>query len=271
MLLDATARPEFLQDVGLKRWESQRWVILWKGFVFTAGKGAGAPTIAHLAEQLATIADLRRLTQTLRGVFGLFLYDRLHQVWEIAVDNAGLYRVYYDEGRVGTSFLEMIAAASRSRRDLDPGAVVSYLTCGCVFGADTLISSIKKLRADQVLELGGAASKPRLAQKVLAEPATDATATVCEYFAHLATAVRGRRLSVDATGGFDTRLIICLLHHHGVEFEMAVSGQEDSSDKFIAEKIAGMLQHEFVVTGHDIEHLEQDLPQASAMPTVRLI
>ena len=258
MLIDATTRPDGLQEAGLKRWESERWTVLWKGFVFSPGRGAGVPSIEHLADQLAT-RELRHLAQTLRGVFGLFVHDRQNRTWQIAVDNAGLYRIHYDDRFAATSFLELITATARSADDLEPAAVASYLTCGYVFGADTLIAGIRKLRADQVLELGDGAPAPRIVQKSLRPPSADATATVSAYFADLATAVHGRRLSVDATGGFDTRLILCMLHHHGVDFEMAVSSARESSDKRIAEQIARMLQRPFVVTGHDIEHLEQDL------------
>lgn len=258
MLLDATAQPDRLQEVGLRKWENEHWAIFWKGFLFTAGRPAGTPTIEYLARRLM-VSELRELCHALRGVFGLFAFDKRVQTWQIAADNAGLYRIYHNDRSVGTSFLEMLAATSMSAEDLDPAAVVSYLTCGYVFGADTLAGGIKKLRADQVLELDGGTGTPRLAQKALAEPTTDATTTVSEYFANLATAVRGRRLSVDATGGFDTRLIIGLLHHHHVEFEMAVSSQSHSSDKIIAEKMAKMLHHQFVATGHDIQNLEEDL------------
>lgn len=265
MLIDATTRPDHLEELGLHRWENGTWAILWKGFVFSAGQRAGPPTIAHLAEQLAG-RNLASLAQSLRGVFALFVFDKRALTWRILVDNGGLYRVYHDARGAGSSFLEMTRARSCSAADLDPTAVMSYLASGYVFGPATIVRGIRKLRADQVLVLAGdTPAPPRIEPKRLVPAADVDAATVVErYFADLAHAVQGRRLSVDATGGFDTRLNLCLLHACGASFEMAVSSAPDSPDKRIAERIAGLLRHEFVATGHDIEHLEEELPATFA-------
>lgn len=258
MLIGDTTEPDRLREVGLNRWEDERWAILWKGFVFSAGRVAGQPTVQDLADRLEH-DRLHVLAATLRGVFGLFVYDKRDRTWQVTTDNAGLYRIYHDDHVIGTSFLELLAATNRSADDLAPDAVVSYMTSGYVFGAGTVVAGVMKLRGDQVLEVGPGTPVVRVERKGVSEPALDATATVEAYFADLATAVRSRRLSVDATGGFDTRLNICLLHHHGVPFEMAVSSGPDSDDKLIAERISRMLRHEFVATGHDIDRLDEEL------------
>jgi hypothetical protein len=246
--------------IDFQQWEDDRFVIRWKGYLAdAAGTGAG-DTIARLAGRLRT-APLARLAGGLSGVFGLFVLDRETGVWQAACDNAGLYRIFYDDRRIGTSFLGLIAARPAGSSTVSRERLVEYLAHGGVFGAATVIEEIRKLRADEVIELAPAArgGRIRLERKTLPDVVGDASDIFARQFALLGRTLRGRRVSVDATGGLDSRLHICLLQRHGVAFELATSGRPGIPDADVAQAIARLLDKPFHLAPHQIDTLEADL------------
>ena len=62
-----------------------------------------------------------------------------------------------------------------------------------------------------------------------------------DRFAALARSLDGCALSVDATGGFDSRLVLCLLDAHGLPFELATSGRPGAPDTEVARAVARLL------------------------------
>jgi Asparagine synthase len=84
---------------------------------------------------------------------------------------------------------------------------------------------------------------------------------VVAFFAPLARSFAGLKVSADVTGGFDTRLITCLLCRAGADLETAIAGMADARDVRIAAEIAQLLERPFFVTPHDLSRLEEELPQ----------
>ena len=139
MMLDATTRPEDLGQSGLSSWENERFWIGWKGHLYLPGEIAGRSSVARLATLLLT-EPLTEATPRLAGVFGLFVHDKLRGGWQITVDNAGLYKIFYDLAGVSTSFLRLVASRRVGRADLDLDMVMEYLLQGQILGDGTFVS-----------------------------------------------------------------------------------------------------------------------------------
>jgi hypothetical protein len=131
-----------------------------------------------------------------------------------------------------------------------------------VFGPDTMIHGVRKLRHDEVLEYTGGSAEWTSSRKDLSFPETDNTGTVIDHFHHLSDSFRDLSLSADLTGGFDTRLIVCMLYGEGLPFELAVSGSPSSHDVRIAQQLASLLGRPLEITPHDVSQLEDELPEA---------
>ncbi|MGH6917659.1 MAG: hypothetical protein ACREJ0_08140, partial [Geminicoccaceae bacterium] len=261
MLIDATTRPEGLAETGL-RWRSgARFAIGWKGHLYVPGKTAGDDSIGHLIARLEAGEGLDERMGELSGVFGLFVHDRAQGGWQIAVDNAGLYKVFWDERGCATSLLELTRARSTRSDQLLPAALIEFLAHGAIYGTDTFVAGVRKLRWDELLELPAAGGPPRLLPKRLEEPSFEDGESVVAFCAPLARSFAGLKFSADITGGFDTRLIVCLLHEAGADLETAIAGMADAEDVRIAAEIAQLLERPFFVTPHDLSRLEEELPQ----------
>jgi len=260
VLIDVGTPPERLFDTGLRWLSGARFVVGWKGHLFVPGKTAGRESVDHLVRRLDGGADLGTLMGEFNGVFGLFVHDRSRAVWQIAIDNAGLYKVYWDERGCSTSLLELTRARGIRPDQLRSEALIEFLAHGTVFGSGTFVDGVRELRWDELLELPATGGRPRLLSKQLDEPGLQDAQSVVEHFEPLAHSLAGLEVSADITGGFDTRLINCLLHQAGADFELAISGRADAADVRIAREIARLLDRPFHVTPHDLSRLEEDLP-----------
>jgi hypothetical protein len=258
--VDGASRPEDLRQSGLRWWENEHFAIGWKGHLYLPGEAAGAPSVARIAATLeGEGADFADVAARVAGVFGLFAHDKRRGGWQVAVDNAGLYRVFHDSQSASTSFLELVRARGTGRADLDLAALVEYLTQGQVLGPRTFVAGIDKLPGREILELPDDGSPARRRAKPLPDVVPGGTATVLERFAALARSLEGRALSVDATGGFDSRLILCLLDDDGLPFELATSGRPGTSDTEVTRTVARLLGRPLHLTGHDLRDLDAEL------------
>jgi hypothetical protein len=253
MLLDAVTPPGRLPDeTGLRRWEDDRVAFAWKGHLYLPGLAAGAPSVARLAADLAAGEELADAAARLAGVFGLFVHDKASGGWHALVDNAGLFKIFHDARGASTSFLGLVADRRPGLEAVDRSALVEFLAHGAVFVPRTLLKGVGKLAGGEILELPADGSRPRLRPKRLPEALPGDAGIVLEHFRHLALSLEGRALSADASGGFDSRLVACLLHTHGLTFDLATTGQPGTRDTEIARQMADLLGHPFHISGHDL-------------------
>jgi hypothetical protein len=70
--------------------------------------------------------------------------------------------------------------------------------------------------------------------------------------------VSGENISLDLTGGIDSRLLAVVLDYFGLRFELAASGIPGNEDLLIAEAVAASIGRELRVTYHDCELTDWD-------------
>lgn len=258
MLVDSTTvSVASLDEPGLRWWEDDRLAIAWKGHLYLPGEAAGAPSVTTLAAALEGGEDLADAAARLAGVFVLFVRDKARDGWRCVVDNAGLYKVFHDARGASTSFLELVADRRPGRDAVDTAALVEFLAHGAVFVPRTFLAGVGKLAGGEILELPADGSPPRTRPKRLPASVPGDTGIVLDHFRDLARSLEGRRLSADASGGFDSRLVACLLHTHGLAFELATTGQPGTPDTDIAREVARVLGHPFCLSGHDLSGMDE--------------
>jgi hypothetical protein len=263
MLVSFSILPQQLDFVDGACYQNNNFFVGWKGFLFQYGAQAGAGSIAGIADLLErqTLADLCNL---LHGIFVLFVYDKRESIWYVMVDNSGLYHAFHDDTTAGTSFLEMIALRAQSGPSrLAPAAVADFLAHGGIHWSRTFAEEISKIRYDEIIELraptasnGGA---KKIVQKHLSSRGSVDEQKFLDHYAHLAAALERERVSVDLTGGFDSRLTACLMNAYGLDFETAAVGQPAHPDVTIAAQAASLLGKAFYVTYHDAAGIEHEL------------
>ena len=259
MLIKATTDPRVDQPSEGLWHHHERYVIGWKGNVYLPGLAAGTPTITYLAEHL-TERGLEHFFASLRGVYGIFIYDRIEKTWHVFNDNAGLYRIFYSSGTISTSFLKL-AASEQSAGAVDQRSVVEFLVHAGNFGPHTPLSNIHKIQRHEILRLSATGpGRVTISEKNLPPDGALTDEFVLDYFATFAKAMAGRRVSIDVTGGFDTRVIACLLSKTGLDFDCGVAGVPGRPDIRIAQQVAETIDQPLYFHEHDISNITADLP-----------
>jgi Polysaccharide biosynthesis C-terminal domain len=217
MLISTATCPNALFERGLEWWHGARISIGWKGLLYWPGETAGAASAERLEKKLEK-APIAEVAGALHGIFGLFLYERQTSSWSIMVDNAGLYRVFCDGEHVATSFLELLDHRRAKGNSIDAESLLDYIAHCAVFEERTAVQGVTKIQAGEILKLhpGG---QPSLVRKLLPPRDTDDLEHIIDYYADLAAALSPFKLSVDMTGGFDSRVVACMLHHSGAVFD----------------------------------------------------
>jgi hypothetical protein len=263
MLVSFSTVPQQVDFADGATYENGSFLMGWKGVLFQYGARAGAESITRIADLLEhqTLPDLCRL---LHGIFVLFVFDKKKKTWHVTVDNSGLYHAFHDDATVGTSFLQMLALRAHSGRSrLAPAAVADFLAHGGIYWSRTLVEEISKIRYDEIIELRppdvSMGDSKRIVYKDLPPRGSIDEGAFLDHYGHLAVALERERVSVDLTGGFDSRLTACLLNAYGVDFETAVVGRPSLPDVTIAAQAASLLGKALYVTYHDAAGIEHEL------------
>jgi asparagine synthetase B (glutamine-hydrolysing) len=227
---------------------TERYEIYWHGFVYWDGFCAGADSILKFAQEIES--GLAAAAVHLKGVFFITIRERSsHRIYAF-VDNSGLYHAFFSRRFVGTSFLEIAAHEGFQPADFDPEAVVEFLHFGCIYSGRTFFSSIRKIDPETIISL-----RPPFEVEILPKHLLDISKPAARSFeamlAGFANSTVNHAVSLDLTGGVDSRLLAVVLDYFGMPFELAGSGVEGNSDLRIAAAVAETLGRDFYPTYHD--------------------
>jgi len=172
-------------------------------------------TIVHLYEEHGPDAVAR-----LNGMFALAIWDRTLERLVLARDRLGIKPLFYSSvGPRGFGFaseIKALLAARMSRREVDPDALLHYLSCGYVPGTDTIYRDVHRLAPGELLVLDprGLRRRPYWTLEPGA-PLRSRTAAAEELRALLTAAVREHLVSdvpvgVFLSGGVDSSVVSTL-------------------------------------------------------------
>lgn len=245
-------------------WEDNEYSVYWEGLVFVNGFLSGIESVKAFVSEART-KGIQDAVRILRGIF--FISMKIKESGEIYafVDNSGLYQAFYTENTISTSFLKLVERYQLKVHQMNPEAVIEFLSFGVMFFDKTYFPSISRIPRDMILKIvsDNAAILP-LKKNIL--PLQKFEGNPSEYFrsefSGFAASLSNLNVSVDFTGGTDTRLIALLLAHFGLKFETAVSGGTEAyEDVYRSKDVASALGYTWYGSIHTFESLEEDLPQ----------
>lgn len=242
--------------------EENGYSVYWEGLVFLNGFMSGRESIRVFIRELkrTCIEDASIL---LKGTFFIVVEAKPSGEVYALVDNAGLYQAFYSANKISTSFLDLIRHEGYTVEDFDPVAVAEYLHFGYLFFHKTFFGQVRRIRGDEILSLSHTNDKLRILKKKESYFTLDnnhETGSFDSFFDGIAKSLKNCELSVDLTGGLDSRLIAVMLDHYGLSFESATSGGTPAyEDISISKEVAGILGRPWFSTVHSIEPLENDM------------
>lgn len=245
-------------DDGDKGLHIGRWEAFWRGFVYLPGSAAGEQSVLRFLSQWAD--SLPNSAERLKGAYLLVLADRQSATQYAFIDPSGLFHAYCSNEFVSSSFLKLAAAAGLGANDLSPEALVDFLHSGCLSFGDTFFPTIRRMDPECIY-VAAPSGHIHPIPRALRDLGRAPECSFEELLGLFADAVASERISVDLTGGIDSRLLAAALQHLGLNFEVALSGVEGNSDLQIAPQVAKALGTELQVTHHSVDNLEEDLPE----------
>lgn len=226
--------------------------IYWRGFVYLDGIPAGTPSIVKFADEVS-LETLAQQADRLKGVYFVVVHDHRSRDSYCFVDGSGLFQAFYSQRFAGTSFLDLAEAEQLRVSDLDPEALVEFFHFGNVYSGKTFFSQIRKISPEHIVRIsnGNLSFLPR--------PTPDLNAPVASFeesIKSFAASAGDEEISLDLTGGIDSRLLATMLHHLGVRFEVATCGLKTDPDVLIAHQVADAFGLELHVTERSMEGVD---------------
>ncbi len=255
MLIDAKSNCRGTDN--LRCYEDEDYKIFWRGFFYIAGFQSGLSSITKLAADLRS-QNLPQLAGKFRGIFMLLVEDKRSSSRYVLADNTGMFHIFCSDSGISTSFLDLATSQGSRATDLDPEAVVEFLHFGYISFGRTLLKNIVKLSHEQIVCISrtGISFLPKSLPSFESPPER----SLVDLLGDFTSSVAGERVSVDLTGGMDTRALVTILNYLGLDFEMAVRGKDSDPDVQIATEVARALGKELYVCYTSIDDLESQLP-----------
>jgi hypothetical protein len=180
---------------------------------------------------------------------------------------------YYNNKFVGNSLLDIIHQQKITLKDLDYDAVTEFLALGCLYTDKTFFKNLTKQVSLQDISLSTnngfidkSLSLPYFPQKPKNELDFDTNNDFSSYESNFINFFRDRveylsnyKISVDLTGGIDSRLLIAILNHFKVDFDVQFSLESAKENEIeIVNEIAELLKLNLtIIEKSDIESNEE--------------
>ena len=240
--------------------------VYWEGFVYGYGQSAGEASVRAFIQAVKDhgVCGARR---GLSGSYSIAVYDRTTGEWLAFSDPSRSLPWYLSSEMFSTSFLDLAMRMGLNVEDLSPDAVVEFLLTGLQFGWEILFQGIKVAGPNEIIRWRDGKLWTEIDDRVMDPFRMPAPQDLLEAFfeawQRLAAAIYNEVVSVDLTGGTDSRVIVGILDWLGVRFETAVSGTALHSDIVISQQVAAILgnSHPHYPSIHhvDPERLWQEL------------
>ncbi|MDA8387671.1 MAG: asparagine synthase-related protein, partial [Nitrospiraceae bacterium] len=243
-------------------WQSAGYDVYWEGLVFASGIPSGPESVKVFVAELEK-KGIEDACGMLKGIYFFVIESRKSGDIHAFIDNSGLYHAFYTPRRVSSSFLELARHEGLAASDFDPDAVVEFLHFGSLFSFGTYLPPIRRIRHDDIIRLSRQGGKLTFAKKNgtgICSPPDSPSVTFEQFFHETAASLCNRRVSIDLTGGVDTRLVAAMFDRCGLQFETASSGgTPEYEDISLSRPVARALGHPWFATIHSASGLERDM------------
>lgn len=241
-------------------YEDGDYRIYWEGLVFISGVPSGQESVRAFTRAIST-DGIQNACLLLRGIFFIIVETKTKGDLYAFVDNSGLYQAFYTGNVLSTSFLSLVKHEKLGISDLDPESVVEFLRLGNIFSNRTFFEQVKKFSWDAIYHFSG--KKLNVIRKNISPVDSELDVKDGDFeriFQEQAISLSNCSLSIDLTGGNDSRLLAVMLDFYGLKFETAISGGvADNEDVIVSKKIAHSLGHSWFGTIQSVSALEEDI------------
>jgi hypothetical protein len=232
--------------------DDPRRTVWWSGLIFIKGVAEGKTSLQRFLEMVDK-SGLTAACDLLSGNFTCVVFDKTAKCYHAFTDNNRVSNLYYSADYISTSFLQLVKTIKPNAADLQPDSVCAFIITGQVYSKNALFGSISFLNAEDILVV----SKNNITiEKKKLRPIHDIHLTRDELYQNLReiiVSLQGKKVSLDMSGGSDTRTLAGVLKQLGLDFELSTDCPPGFPDHDISVKAAAILQKPHFITWHIVE------------------
>jgi len=257
-------------DDEINIWESKKFKIYWQGCLFIPNIPVGEKSIGIFIKEIES-QGIEQACSMLYGNFYCLVFDKEFNIYYAFTDNSRQSFLFYDSKNpfISSSFLHLVKLDYLKIEDMLSDSVVEFILTGFIFSSKIFFENIKIIEADEIIIFPEdknqiITTRKKLGNIFFALEKPTKPKVFLEKFQKIANSLKGYKISIDLTGGTDTRVLMEIFCSLGLDFETAISGQLDCSDVLISRKIAQKKDLTHFITQHIVnpETLESELEKA---------
>ncbi len=167
-----------------------------------------------------------------------------------AIDISRIFPLFFRHDADAITITDDPYALVRHGDKLSSLGVKQYLASGNTFDGYTLVDSIRQLRPAEYLTSDGSHAPTFSLCVPLADvhtPSPDSFSACLDHvFSRLISSLDGRQVVLPLSGGYDSRLIACMLHKHGYKNVVCfTAGRPDNVEVQVSPQVAKTLGFKF--------------------------
>lgn len=225
-----------------------------EGIIFVPGKKMNEESISFIIEQLL-LEHNKNVFNSIYGNYFLLIQD--NDTSYFFIDNANIFPAFNYNSTIATSFLELIKFDSKiTTENINNDAIMDFFHLGSPHFNGTFINGINKISGDIyfVHKNGTLKSYSKNIPDIDAPPSTDFDT----FFENLFYAIKDQNLSIDLTGGTDSRLILSFLLKSQLKFDVQTNGPKGNSDFALAKNISDKFQLKHYFSIHSVDEISEN-------------
>jgi asparagine synthetase B (glutamine-hydrolysing) len=233
--------------------ENDDYIVAWRGLVYILDIPSGLQSIEEFIKHFNT-DSVEELVLQLKGNYFVSLCDKKTETIFSFTDCSGVFDVFYTQKNISTSFLDLIRLERLTIEDINPQTIIEFLNLGAVHQDRTFFTAIKKIKPHELITMTSCGEIKKINKKI---ESLDVNKNMEEndfinYFRTMANSLSNNNVSVDLTGGIDSRIITTLFSDSKLKFETSVAGSKDDTDIKIAKKVAKKINRTLNITSREI-------------------
>ncbi len=238
----------------------KNYLIIYNGLFFIDNKKAGKESIQYFIDYHFNFDTNYFNFSIIKGAFYILITNKKTNETIAFTDNSGMYKIYHYNNKISNSFLTLLNYLKKKdeKLKLNYKAINEFLHFGFYYFDETPIDKIYRLNKNKYYLLKND-DYHILDKKIGNINSSLKTVNIEKFFTIFSSSIKDKKISLDLTGGFDSRLITVLIQKNISDFELAMSGIRNNKDIKIAQKISNILQKKFIPSYHNISNLTYEL------------
>jgi len=203
------------------------------GFFYIRGCVSGKDSIMKLISLYRENGSI-----PFRELFGSYIIifkDKSRDEILIFTDNSNMRSFFYNDEYISDDIFQIIE--KNKTNFFNHNAVLEYLKYGNIFEHATLVENIKATKSTLFYRI--AKNTINEINKKIGDISEKSIYTdIYQYFDDLTLALSNKKITLDLTGGYDSRMIFCALKNRFKDMHIFISGPDSAKDVIVAKKVA---------------------------------